>query len=349
MADVFISYHVASAAGIVRQINAELRRRGIYCWYSETGVLVGEDFARAIPTEIEACRVFLLVLDEGANRSQYVENELGLAFRRKSRGEAIDIIPFQVEKSSLSGWMDYYLLHIQRIDGTVPPIYDRVREVVDQIEKVVGWGNWQELKRLHVELDKAQAEIDRIEEIVGRGDWQELKRLRAELDKAQTKVERLQKKLRLLKAKIGQEDVSRKALSRKRDFFISYTTADKTKAEWIAETLEKRGYTVYFQAWHSPPGQSFIEWMNKGISNSENFIAVWSAAYDRSGYCKSERDAAYSEQVVNNIKMFLPVRIEDVDLPPLFKTLVRVDLFDVDEAEAERRLIRAIERGQRGR
>ncbi|MBV5337401.1 MAG: toll/interleukin-1 receptor domain-containing protein, partial [Deltaproteobacteria bacterium] len=34
-----------------------------------------------------------------------------------------------------------------------------------------------------------------------------------------------------------------------KDFFISYTGADKNWAEWIAWQLEEAGYQVVIQAW----------------------------------------------------------------------------------------------------
>ena len=33
------------------------------------------------------------------------------------------------------------------------------------------------------------------------------------------------------------------------DFFVSYTSADRAWAEWIAWQLEAEGYTVVVQAW----------------------------------------------------------------------------------------------------
>jgi hypothetical protein len=52
-----------------------------------------------------------------------------------------------------------------------------------------------------------------------------------------------------------------------KDFFISYNSADKYWAEWIAWQLEETGYTIVIQAWDSPYGQDFIKWIHKGITN----------------------------------------------------------------------------------
>ena len=39
-----------------------------------------------------------------------------------------------------------------------------------------------------------------------------------------------------------------------KDFFISYNSADRQWAEWIAWQLEEAGYTTVLQAWDFRPG-----------------------------------------------------------------------------------------------
>ena len=50
----------------------------------------------------------------------------------------------------------------------------------------------------------------------------------------------------------------------KRDFFISYTSADKGLAEWIAWQLEENGYTTFLQAWDFRPVSNFALDMQEG-------------------------------------------------------------------------------------
>ena len=42
------------------------------------------------------------------------------------------------------------------------------------------------------------------------------------------------------------------------DFFVSYTSADRAWAEWIAWQLEADGYHVVVQAWDFRPGSDFV-------------------------------------------------------------------------------------------
>ena len=136
MADVFISYHVASAAGVVRQIAEQLRKRGVTYWHSEGDMKPGFDFAQVAPQEIEDCKVFLLILDEGAVNSIHVGTELALAF---DRIHEISIIPFRVQACPLKGRMRYYLKLIQIMNNRLtPPLDKRIAELADYIAQLLG-------------------------------------------------------------------------------------------------------------------------------------------------------------------------------------------------------------------
>ena len=105
----------------------------------------------------------------------------------------------------------------------------------------------------------------------------------------------------------------------KRDFFISYTQKDEAEAVWIAKTLKEHGYSVYIQAWDSPSGESFVTWINEVIKYSRSFIAVWSSSYFQSGHCKSEIETEYMRKVSGETELFLPVRVEDYPIEPLYQ------------------------------
>jgi TIR domain len=51
-----------------------------------------------------------------------------------------------------------------------------------------------------------------------------------------------------------------------RDFFISYTAANRPWAEWIAVQLETAGYSPVLQAWDFRPGSDFLR--SRGPSSS---------------------------------------------------------------------------------
>jgi hypothetical protein len=48
-----------------------------------------------------------------------------------------------------------------------------------------------------------------------------------------------------------------------KDFFISYTGADRQWAEWIAWHLEQAGYSTIIQAWDFRAGGNFAHEMQR--------------------------------------------------------------------------------------
>ncbi|MCH7495792.1 MAG: toll/interleukin-1 receptor domain-containing protein, partial [Candidatus Marinimicrobia bacterium] len=77
-----------------------------------------------------------------------------------------------------------------------------------------------------------------------------------------------------------------------KDFFISYTQADKSWAEWVAWQLEEEGYTVIIQAWDFHAGSNFILAMDRAAQEAKTTIAVLSPDYLKTLYTKPEWAAA---------------------------------------------------------
>jgi len=73
-----------------------------------------------------------------------------------------------------------------------------------------------------------------------------------------------------------------------KDFFISYTSADREWAERIAWQLLQDGHEVLIQSWDFRPGMNFIEQMNAALTEYKAAIAVLSSAYLRSSYGRAE-------------------------------------------------------------
>ena len=113
VAEVFISYHESSAGGLAAQIADTLEASGISCWYAKRDIPTGGDFARAIPLQIDACKVFLLILNENAQTSEHIGNELALAFRRWNRKKDITIFPVKIGDFEEESWIKYYLVRAQ--------------------------------------------------------------------------------------------------------------------------------------------------------------------------------------------------------------------------------------------
>ena len=59
-----------------------------------------------------------------------------------------------------------------------------------------------------------------------------------------------------------------------KDFFISYTKADRQWAEWIAWQLDQAGYSLVIQAWDFGPGKNFVWEMHNATIQTERTIMV---------------------------------------------------------------------------
>ena len=136
----------------------------------------------------------------------------------------------------------------------------------------------------------------------------------------------------------------------KRDFFVSFTGADRPWARWLAKVLSGAGYSYRFQ------DQDFHGSIPRSIEAahacSERTILVLSNAYARSGYCRSEWEMRYQQDPSGAKDLLILFRIDPCDPPPLLSRHDQRDLFTCsDEAAAEeevrQRLLQAVAPGHR--
>jgi hypothetical protein len=124
-----------------------------------------------------------------------------------------------------------------------------------------------------------------------------------------------------------------------RDFMISYNKGDKAWALWVADALKRHGYSVYFQEQDSIPGTQFPQFMDKALKNCNGFIAIWSRAYEKSYFCECERSAAFKKSA-NRTFQFIVIKVDDCDIDGLYGSYVYLDIFQCNEAEALKKLIK---------
>jgi hypothetical protein len=130
------------------------------------------------------------------------------------------------------------------------------------------------------------------------------------------------------------------------DFFVSYTSADRAWAEWVAWQLEQAGYSVIVQAWDFEPGDNFVVRMRDALEQADRTLALVSAAYLASPYCTDEWTGAFLHDP-HGRNCLLQVRIEDCELPRLLGAQVYVDLVGLPREQARARLLVGVKRGRR--
>src|ERR1035438_7209863 len=96
----------------------------------------------------------------------------------------------------------------------------------------------------------------------------------------------------------------------RRDFFISFNSADRTWAEWIAYELEEAGYTTFFQHWDFLPGSNFVLEMQNAASRADRTIAVLSQEYLDAIFTQTEWSAALVQDPTGAQRKLVPVRVQ---------------------------------------
>jgi TIR domain len=127
-------------------------------------------------------------------------------------------------------------------------------------------------------------------------------------------------------------------------FFISFNSADRTKAHWIAWTLKEAGHEVAVHDWEIPAGGNAPLWMNTKLAWADRLIAVMSPDYVPARYSPIE----WASQVWNDPDgtkgSVIPVIVRPTsNIPPLLRDLSRIDLTNCSEAEAKHRLIKGVD------
>ncbi len=138
----------------------------------------------------------------------------------------------------------------------------------------------------------------------------------------------------------SQPDPSEEAL---KDFFISYNKADRGWAEWIAWTLEDKGYSTVIQSWDFRPGNNFALEMKAALSGVRQVIAVLSPNYLSSKFAQAEWAAAFASDPTGSKRFLVPVRVAPVQLSPLDATVIYVDFVGKGEGECESELLRGVQ------
>ena len=132
-----------------------------------------------------------------------------------------------------------------------------------------------------------------------------------------------------------------------KDFFISYTSADKKWAEWIAWQLEEAQYSTILQAWDFQPGMDFVLEMDKATRVARCTIVVLSPDYLSARYTQPEWAVAFRRDPKSEKGALLPIRVQKCEVEGLLGPIIYIDLVDLDEATAHERLLVGVRQGVR--
>lgn len=106
--NVFISYK-SEEYHYADRVRFSLEQSGVPCWMAPESIGGGSSYAAEIPKAIRNCKIFVLILTEKSQDSQWVKRELDRAINEKKL-----IMPFIPEKMTFSDDITFYLTNVQQ-------------------------------------------------------------------------------------------------------------------------------------------------------------------------------------------------------------------------------------------
>lgn len=103
------------------------------------------------------------------------------------------------------------------------------------------------------------------------------------------------------------------------DVFISYASADRDKARALAEVLESRAVSVFWDR-IIPPGKTWDEVLEGALREAKVVVVLWSDTSVRSDWVKAEAADAAGRGIL------VPAFLEKVELPLRFRSIQAADL-----------------------
>ncbi|MFI7598838.1 FxSxx-COOH system tetratricopeptide repeat protein [Actinoplanes sp. NPDC049681] len=128
------------------------------------------------------------------------------------------------------------------------------------------------------------------------------------------------------------------------DLFISYAGPDRPWAEWAAWQLIKAGYEVELDVWDWAAGDNVVVRMNDALTRADRLLALYSPAYfARDRFTADEWTAIMAVSPhADGRRRLVPVRVTEVQPPPLLVPLAWRDLFGLPEERARQELLAAV-------
>lgn len=103
------------------------------------------------------------------------------------------------------------------------------------------------------------------------------------------------------------------------DIFISYSSEDKTRVKTIAEALEHKGWSVWWDR-QIPVGQRFDTVIEQELNKARCVIVIWTRRSVNSEWVKNEASEAAQRNIL------APVLLEDVKIPLAFRRIEAAQL-----------------------
>ena len=119
------------------------------------------------------------------------------------------------------------------------------------------------------------------------------------------------------------------------DIFISYASEDRPRAEILAQTLERRGWSTFWDR-TIPIGKTWRETIGRELHGARCVIVLWSKSSIESHWVQEEADDAQERGVL------VPILIENIRAPIGFRSIQAAHLENWDGTESTQPFLRLI-------
>ena len=129
--DIFLSYSSEDKT-VADAVCNGLESQNIRCWVAPRDVGPGQDWAATIVDAIEQCRIFVIILSSGSNKSSQVLREVE---RAVNAGKVV--IPFRIEDLIPSKSLGYFLSVSHWLDAMTGPLELHIDELARNIQSLL--------------------------------------------------------------------------------------------------------------------------------------------------------------------------------------------------------------------
>jgi hypothetical protein len=122
----------------------------------------------------------------------------------------------------------------------------------------------------------------------------------------------------------------------RRDFFISFNSADLAYAEAIDAALREASFTTYYHPRDLGPGGNIPMWMDDALMKSAQTLALYSPDYtkDKAVYSKAECYASWWQDPLSDKRKLIPILLRDTKFTPLMAMISRIEVVGKTPSEA---------------
>jgi hypothetical protein len=109
------------------------------------------------------------------------------------------------------------------------------------------------------------------------------------------------------------------------DVFLSHSSRDKPVVRELAERLRNDGLKVWFDEWEIKPGDLIPARIEEGLQQSRVLVLAMSKNAFGSDWVTLERGTYMFRDPVNRSRRFVPLRLDDAQIPGVLKGIMYLD------------------------